>query len=355
MKRLLSSILGIAALSVWMLAIPLMAQTPANTSLGVWWSERAPGARAYTVDAKKLPLVSVKGNKFVDPDGNIMEFQGLSIADPDRVASMGHWNKELFVKVKEMGSNVVRLPIHPGAWRGRTPAAYIELLDQAVAWCTELEMYVMIDWHSIGNLMTGVYENPAYETTLQETYNFWRTMSRHYAGHNTVAFWELFNEPTSYRGQLGPVVWNDWKQICENMISIIKANNPQALCLVAGFEWAFDLTPVREAPINATNIAYVTHPYSNMRPQPWEPRWDYEFGFVADKYPVIATEFGGTVEGAPDTYGPTIFRYLKSKGISWVAWCYDPDWRPALLRDWNYNLSPSGEFVKKVMTGEIKP
>ena len=28
-------------------------------------------------------------------------------------------------------------------------------------------------------------------------------MARHYAGHNTVAFFELFNEPTTYRDQLG--------------------------------------------------------------------------------------------------------------------------------------------------------
>ena len=37
-----------------------------------------------------------------------------------------------------------------------------------------------------------------YETSRQETYNFWRSMARHYAGHNTVAFFELFNEPTTY-------------------------------------------------------------------------------------------------------------------------------------------------------------
>ena len=354
-RKLFSTTLGIVAVSVWIFCMPLTAQTPENSQLGEWWRERAPGARPYTVDAKKLPLISVQGNKFVDPDGKTMLFRGLSIADPDRIFSMGHWGKELFVKCQEMGAKVVRIPIHPAAWRGRTPAAYIELLDQAVAWCTELNMYIMLDWHSIGNLMTGVFENPMYDTSLQETYNFWRTMSRHYAGHNTIAFWELFNEPTSYRGQLGPVVWNEWKQICENEISLIRANNPQALCLVAGFEWAFDLTSIREAPINATNIGYTVHPYSNMRPQPWEAHWDYEFGQVAEKYPLIATEFGGTVEGAPDTYGPTIFRYLESKGISWVVWCFDPDWRPSLLKDWTYELTPSGEYAKKVMTGAVKP
>ena len=363
-KRLLSSVLGIGVTSILMFTMSLMAQTPAaNSQIGEWWNERAPGIRPHTTNAKKLPLISVKGNKFVDPQGNAILFRGLSISDPDRVESSGHWNKEHFIKVQEMGAKVVRIPIHPVAWRGRTPAEYIKLLDQAVDWCTELNMYIMLDWHTIGNLTTGLFQDPIYETTLQETYSFWRIMARHYTGHNTIAFWELFNEPTTYRGQLGPVNWDEWKTICENEISIIRAYNPQAIVLVAGFDWAYDLTQIREAPINATNIGYVTHPYANKRPRPWEPRWDSDFGFAADTYPVVATEFGGATEtgnareGAPDQtpYGPSIFRYLESKGISWMVWCFDPQWGPTLISDWNYTLNPAGEYAKKIMTGVIKP
>ena len=77
----------------------------------------------------------------------------------------GHWSKDHFVKVKEMGAKLVRIPVHPVAWRERTPAEYIKLLDQAVGWCTELEMYVILDWHTIGNLETEVFQDPMYETT----------------------------------------------------------------------------------------------------------------------------------------------------------------------------------------------
>ena len=350
-KQLLSSFLGVAVASVLMLAMPLAAQTPdKNSQMGEWWKERGAGVIRYTTDAQKLPLISVKGNKFVDPQGNTILFRGLSISDPDKLASQGHWNKEYFIEVQKMGAKVVRIPVHPSAWRGRTPAEYLKLLDQAVGWCTELNMYIMLDWHSIGNLTTGLFQDPIYETTLQETYSFWRIVARHYASHNTIAFWELFNEPSTYRGQLGPVIWNDWKQICENEISIIRAYNPQALALVAGFDWAYDLTPVREAPINAPNIGYTAHPYANKRTQPWEPKWELDFGFVADTYPVVATEFGGAEDGPSNSYGPSIIRYLESKGISWLVWCFDPEWGPMLLKDWNYTLTPSGEFAKKVMT-----
>jgi endoglucanase len=333
-------------------ALPAQAPNAAAPKLSSWWNEMGPGLFPYRTNAKKLPLISVKGNKFVDQDGNTILFRGLSISDPDKLESQGHWNREHFVKVQEMGAKVVRIPVHPVAWRGRTPAQYLKLLDQAVGWCSELNMYIMLDWHSIGNLTTGVYQDPMYETTLQETYNFWRIAARHFAGHNTIAFWELFNEPTTYRGQLGPVVWNEWKQICENEITIIRAYNPQAVILVAGFDWAYDLTPIREAPINAVNIGYVTHPYENKRKIPWEPKWEEDFGFTADTYPVVATEFGGAQ--ADRSYGPAIIKYLESKGISWLVWCFDPEWGPTLIKDWQYTLTPSGEFAKGVMTGTIK-
>lgn len=340
------------------------ASTNAPKRSHTWWQDYAPGQRAYTANSKQMPLISVKGNKFVDPNGKAVLFRGLSISDPDKLEMQGHWSKEHFVKARELGTKLLRIPIHPVAWRERTPGEYLKLLDQAVGWCTELEMYVMLDWHTIGNLETGLYQDPMYETTKQETYNFWRIMARHYAGHNTVVFYELFNEPTTYRNQLGPVSWDAWKKSVEEQISIIRAYNPQAIPLVAGFDWAYDLTPLLLSPIAAEGIGYTTHPYSHKRSQPWEPKWEEAFGFAAAKYPIIATEFGGFAKPpAADSaaggnrnapYGPAIIKYLEGKGISWTVWCFDPEWGPTLIRNWDYQLTSSGEFAKAAMNGEIK-
>jgi aryl-phospho-beta-D-glucosidase BglC (GH1 family) len=341
----------------------LLAQTaPPEKRMHRWWTDRPAGLRPYTTDAKKMPLISVKGNKFVDPQGNPVLFRGLAISDPDKLDMEGHWNREHFVKVKEMGARVVRIPVHPVAWRERTPAEYLKLLDQAVDWCTELDMYIDLDWHSIGNLPRGQFESPMYDTSEQETFGFWRTMARHYAGHNTVAFFELFNEPSTYYDKLGPVSWEEWKKIDEELIAMIRAYGAQAIPLVAGFDWAYDLTPLRLSPVAAEGIGYSVHPYANKRPQPWEGRWEEDFGFAAAKYPVVATEFGGFgpprqagSDVAPQApYGPTIIKYLEGKGISWIVWCFDPEWGPTLIGDWNYTLNPSGEFVKQAMHGGVQ-
>jgi hypothetical protein len=320
-----------------------------------WWNARYPGPAGPNPNAKKMPLISVKGNHFVDPQGNAVLFRGLSIADPDKIDGEGHWNKDFFVHVQQTGAHLIRIPVHPIAWRTRTPQGYLMLLDQAVDWCTDLGMYIDIDWHSIGNLHTGLFQDPMYQTSQQETFEFWRIIANHFAGNNTIAFYELFNEPTTFSNKLGPISWSDWKQINEDLIATIRAYDREKIPLVAGFDWAYDLTPLRTDPIQAEGIGYVTHPYPNKRPKPWEPKWEEDFGFAASQYPIIATEIGyWRRPGVPDdNYGPSIVNYLEGHGIGWLAWCYDPDWG-RMFTSWDtFALSEEGEFFSKAMNAPM--
>jgi hypothetical protein len=344
--------------------------------------------------AKNMPLIKVEGNHFITPDGKTILFRGIAISDPDKVERQGHWNKAHFEKVKELGANIVRIPIHPVAWRERTPAAYLDLLDQAVDWCTDLKMYVMLDWHTIGNLEMEMFQDPMYVTTKQETFDFWRKIAARFAGNNTVAFYELFNEPTTYRGQLGVCSWSDWKRLVENMITIIRYSDKETIPIVGGFDWAYDLTPLRLEPINAEGIAYSTHPYSNKSPQPWAATWEENFGFAANTWPVFATEFshdsmdmpemidpakgfspdnfklkdpekepvfgnfvmkkGDPIDLNGDHYGNQIISYLEKKGISWTIWVFDPEWGGSKIKSWNYEPTEGSKFFSEAMKGKLK-
>lgn len=328
-----------------------------------WFNAGWPGFAQPLKDPQKLPRIRVEGNRFVDAQGKPLLLRGASISDPDKIERQGHWNKAHFEQVKALGGEVVRIPVHPAAWRERTPEKYLKLLDQAVDWCTELELYVIIDWHTIGNLEMELFQNPMYDTTKKETYEFWRAIARRYARCHTVAFFEFFNEPTTFRGQLGSVQWSQWRRTNENLIRLVRAWDAQAIPVVAGFDWAYDLTPLLEDPIAAEGIAYAVHPYEHKRQQPWPPKWEEDFGFAAAKYPLIATEFGfggrrrlGPQEQekiGPEHYGNQIVDYLEGKGISWVTWCFDPEWGPPLLVNWDYELTASGEFFKSRMSGKV--
>ena len=115
MKRLTAAFTVIAIFC----GISAIAQTaqPATETKKVndWWHQAYLTQPLNSPDAKKLPLISVKGNRFVDPTGKTILFRGVSIADPDKIESQGHWNKDFFVKVKETGATVVRIPVHPVA------------------------------------------------------------------------------------------------------------------------------------------------------------------------------------------------------------------------------------------------
>jgi hypothetical protein len=144
----------------------------------------------------------------------------------------------------------------------------------------------------------------------------------------------------------------------EELITLIRNNGAKNIPIIAGFNWAYDLTPVIENPINAENIAYVSHPYPQKREKPWEAKWESDFGHVSDKYPVILTEIGFCAEDdkgahipviSDPSYVSSILNYSGKKGMSFCIWVFDPLWSPMLIKDWDYNLTEPGKVWKAAM------
>lgn len=300
--------------------------------------------------------ILVKENTFIKDNGETIIFRGLNTSDPDKLENDGLWNKSYFEEIKSWGANLVRFPVHPTAWNKRGKKAYLELLDKGITWAKELNMYVIIDWHSIGNLRTEMYQDDMYDTSKKETFNFWRIIAKRYGNNPTVAFYELFNEPTTYNGELGSITWEYWSDLNIEMIKIIRANGGEGIPLVAGFNWAYDLTPVKEKPLNIEGIAYVSHPYPQKREKPWESQWTKDWGFVKKTYPVILTEIGFCGPEDPgahspvisdESYGDAITNYCDENGISYLIWVFDKEWAPRLYTDDKYTPSRHGKYFKK--------
>ncbi|MDB2687263.1 cellulase family glycosylhydrolase [Mariniblastus sp.] len=306
-------------------------------------------------EKKTTDFIKVLGNQFVDQTGDPVRFRGVAIADPYKVLKDGHWKKQHFEQIKSWGFNLVRIPVHPQRMRKLGMENYLKLLDDAVNWCDELEMHVIIDWHSMGNLRAEKFQEDEYKTTMKETLKFWDVVSKRFAGNPTVAFYEIFNEPTVYNGTLGKCTWPQWKAIVEEIIDVIYANDKNVIPLVSGFNWAYDLREVRTNPIDRPGIGYVTHPYPGKCKPPRESHWDEHFGFLTSRYPVFATEIGFSLDGnvvfkdQDRTYQKAILKYLDRKGISWCAWTFDPDWSPALIKSYQYGRTDSGTFFRRAL------
>ena len=145
------------------------------------------------------------------------------------------------------------------------------------------------------------------------------------------------------------------------MITVIRGYDAETTVLVGGFDWAYDLTPVHENPIAAQNIGYTVHPYPNKVTQPWKPKWERDWGFVAATYPVFATEFGTDVRGNqtidfddPEFYGNQILSYLEEQDMGWCIWVYDPTWGGAKIKSWNYEPTEGMKYWSAGMKGQLK-
>ena len=297
--------------------------------------------------------VKVNGNKFIGPDGKEIVFRGLCFSDPVKLVRERQWNERYFAEAADWGANVVRFAVHPQNINAMGWDRTFQAMDQGIEWAKQHGMYVIMDWHSIGNLKEERYTSAMYNTTTAETFKFWRTVAQRYKDEPTVALYELFNEPTVTG--TGRCTWTEWKELQEQIIDTIRAYNPKAVCLCAGFNWAYDLTPVAAEPIARENVAYVSHPYPMKRSEPWEEQWEKDFGYVADTYPVICTEIGFCLEDEPgahvpvmstDVYGEHITKYFEKKGISFTVWCFDTSWAPMLISDWEFTPTTQGRFFK---------
>ena len=302
--------------------------------------------------------VKVRGNKFIDSQGKEIVFKGLCYSDPGKLHRNGKWNDAYFKEAKNWGANMVRFAVHPATVRQVGWDDYFKLLDEGIEWAKKNDLYVIMDWHSIGNLKEEKYTNAAYHTTKAETFRFWTEVAERYKNEPVVALYELFNEPTVTAPEVGTCTWQEWKTLMEALIDAIRVINPNAVCLVAGFDWAYDLTPVEKNPIDRLNIAYVSHPYPQKREEPWQDKWEKDFGYVAQKYPVVCTELGFSLKDEKGAHIPVIsdvhyaeqlMKYFEERGISFTIWCFDPDWAPMLISDWNYNLTTQGRFFKNYL------
>lgn len=318
-------------------------------------------ASVITTSAKDLSKIHVEGKSFVDEKGKTIIFKGLCFSDPVKLISENKWGDGYFSEASSWNANIVRFPIHPQNINIYGWDKTFEAIDQGIAWARQLGMYVIIDWHSIGNLKDEKYTNTMYNTTKEETFRFWRTVAQRYKDEPAVALYELFNEPTTQQNGLGSCTWDEWRIINEQIIDTIRTYDTDKVCLCAGFNWAYDLTEVKAKPVRRPNIAYVSHPYPMKREQPWEEKWEKDFGYVADTYPVVCTEIGYCLESergahvpvkSTDVYADHITKYFEQKGISFTIWCFDPHWAPTHITDWNYTLSTQGRYFKKYLQSQ---
>jgi len=314
----------------------------------------------------KLPALHVQGNKILDENGNRIIFRGVnSIGVGEMMYCYKRWNKEYFEKMKEWNVKIVRFPIHYAAYKWyeeNQPGYFLENLDQGIEWAAKNGIYSIIDFHSCGWPLTGEYfgggydsnwRRNIYEFTPEELKNFWNTVSKFFANDTRIAFYDLFNEPAKDDPSMGGVgddvsleAWLEWRNFAEELIDIIRENDPNRVVLVGGLQFSYYINHAMDYPVRRSNVVYSVHIYNNTN---WMVSWEDAFGNAASRVPVLVGEVGfdpddPNIGGTVENFALPLLNYIEEKNIGWLAWNFGPEWSPKLLLDWSYTPTVSGEF-----------
>ena len=256
-------------------------------------------------------------------------------------------------------ANTVRISVHPGTWIAQRDQA-LNVLDANVHTALALGLTVIIDWHCIG-WPGGDFEHPLpnwglpsnlYDSDIQLASDFWMTMAARYQSHPRVVF-ELWNEPVmlSPKGRQAKP-GEDWAALAPVWSAITGSIRKCAgnLILATGGSWASDLTGVRDAPLPDANTAYAWHVYPGTASEGGKTLDNLLDGLDRIR-PVVVTEWGfsnapGHLKGSAQQFGKAFATdFLKAKNLHWIAWCWVPDWEPALItEDWR-TPTEYGKFV----------
>jgi hypothetical protein len=303
-----------------------------------------------------LKNVEITENYFT-VEGDTIVFKGLCLEDLGSLNDQGHWGEEYIHQASLWNVNVVRFPVHPVHMKNMGKDKYIAELKKGVEWAKKYNMYSIIDWHIIGNLKDEKWQHPMYETTKLETLDFWATIAKEFKDEPAIAFYELYNEPTVFNGQLGEMTWNELMDEYARIIDTVRAYDTTTITLLGGLNWAYDISGLKDYDPGFKNNAYTAHPYPQKNEEPWFENWDNAFGFASEKYPIVCTEFGYAYADqvgahipviSDDHYGEEILEYFNSRNLSYTAWCFSWNWHPTLLKDSTYTPQVGqGEFFKK--------
>jgi hypothetical protein len=359
-------------------------QGTAYSSVQALPAQPPPGYRGYKVD----------GNLIKGPDGSAfiprgVAYSGLETSpqgdNPNVVAPGGRYpcgGSSWGDPAGELGcvvgsirnkwhANTIRIALNQDFWLsaacnsakaiGATNVGYQDLVSNVVRSAENEGMIAILDlhWSDQGSTLTQARSCPANSQQPMADGNsllFWYQVAQKFANDPQVWF-ELYNEPQNIDENVwrnGGVVTGRWYAAgMQQLYEVIRAAGASNPILAGGLSSAGTLQPLLPRwALDGYSIAYAAHTYANLcgaRGWPTDSSLNSAFGFAAQSYPVIVTEFG---QGDGNNgYVKQFIDYADRKGpvkpasrLGWTAWAWIPGDKcyPSLLSNWDGAASTEG-------------
>lgn len=288
--------------------------------------------------------LKVDGVNLVDQNGDPIQLYGMSthgIAWFPQFVSY-----DTFKTLRDdWNTNCVRLAMYThensGYCAGGDQDYLKSLVRSGVDAATDLGMYVIIDWHVLQEQDPNVYK--------EQSLAFFKEMSETYADHTNVLY-EICNEPNGY------ATWDSVKSYAEEVIPVIRANDPDAVIIVGTPTWSQDIDKAKDNPLAEDNLLYALHFYAGTHK---DALWNRLDSCVQNGLPVFVSEFGmcdASGNGANDfNSAKSWFEVIEKYNISFCCWnLANKDESSSVLKascskvsDWSEDdLNESGKWIR---------
>lgn len=267
------------------------------------------GAEANDTRVAICGALHVSDGQLVDKDNSPVQLYGMSTHGlawfPQYV------NYDAFRTLRDdWNTNCVRLAMYTAEYGGYCAGGDREelkrLVKNGVEYATDLDMYVIIDWHILSDQDPNVYKEDALA--------FFEEMSAEYADYDNVIY-EICNEPNGY------ATWDSVKTYAEEVIPLIRANDGDAVILVGTPTWSQDIDKAAADPLNFDNILYTLHFYAGTHKDDLRSRLE---SCAENGLPVFVSEFGmcdASGNGANDFDSAAQWMELLDRyNISYMCW-----------------------------------
>ena len=265
---------------------------------------------------KQHGQLSVQGTQLTDKNNNPVVLRGMSFGWHSMWPRFYNEKAVGWLK-KDFNCNVVRAAM--GIELGEK--AYIkdslfskQKIEAVIKGAIKADIYVIVDWHS-------------HNVNLNEAKAFFAEVSKKYSKYPNIIY-EVFNEP-DYE------TWPEVKAYAEEVIKVIRNNDPNNIILVGSPHWDQDVNLPASDPIKGyNNIMYTMHFYAATHGKELRDRTDEA---IKSGLPIFVSESAG-MEATGD--GPLNIKaweeyidWMESKKISWITWSVsDKDETCSILR-----------------------
>lgn len=317
---------------------------------------------SISIIAQSREFVHCEGKNFVEPNGNVLIPKGINIgnwlnpegymflfenassfrlidnafkellgADETRkfwkTFRDNYITKEDIHFIKSTGLNHIRLPFNFKLFLVEDyPDVYLEegfkRLDDAIKWCREENLYVLLDLHAAPGGQTGdniddswgypyLYES---EDAQQTTIALWKKLALRYKDEKIILGYDLLNEPIPHffdnKEELNKLLEPFYKKLTAEIRSV----DPNHIIFLGGAQWNTNFS-VFGNPFDK-NLAYTYHKYW----MPPEQSQVQEYVDFRNKYevPIYMGESGENDDDWIDTYR----KLMDKNDISWCFWPY---------------------------------